>query len=274
MRILSVFFINLFFLCSCTSTYQVFEVSSKELSVKNTNLVFENRDVSITYNFWEEGGKVYFLFTNKTDSDIYIDWDKSHLIYNGISYDYWHDIEDHNQIVATLASSSSYSNSNMLIKASSNNIVGKGETASSSIGKKITAITSTKYRPKKIINIPPKASILVSKFSISKLPFFNCEFNIKGMNPKAPRKLNFLQDNTPVNFRNYITYATDEKFTNKTSIDNHFYISSISFVSQKLFNGNSLSNKECTITGAKKVNSFFEFPYKNPAAFYIVAKRQ
>ena len=60
---------------SCSSSYvQVFETSSKNELIKNeTNYVYENDSVKITYSFWEDKGKMSFIVYNKLKKPLYID---------------------------------------------------------------------------------------------------------------------------------------------------------------------------------------------------------
>ncbi len=68
---------------SCSKMYQVFETSSADTKLERDSYLFENADIKISYNFWADAGQVSFVLTNKLDSSIYIDWDKSHLITKG-----------------------------------------------------------------------------------------------------------------------------------------------------------------------------------------------
>ncbi|MBK7958761.1 MAG: hypothetical protein IPK03_12045 [Bacteroidetes bacterium] len=81
-------------ICSCASMYQVQETKSPDTKFENDAYVFENAEVKINYNFWALGGQVGFTITNKLDIPIYIDWNQSHLIFNGSSYEYWYDEEE------------------------------------------------------------------------------------------------------------------------------------------------------------------------------------
>lgn len=268
-------FITLFsFFTSCTPIYQVFELSSSEIKPMDKSVIFENKDVKLTYNFWSNGGQVYFKFTNKTDTELYIDWDKSHLIYNGISYEYWNDVEETNSFYASLTSSTSNTFSDASVNIFSNSATGYSSSTSSSLGKKIAAMSTTKVKPKKVIYLPAKSSVVVSKFTINKSPYYNCDFNLKVMNSKSSKKVSFTKENSPLEFRNQIVYSTDDKFNNKVSVDNSFYISSISFMSEKTFKGKSYTEKECNIEGSKTETSHSEYPFKKPNTFYIIAKRQ
>ncbi len=274
MKLSYLFIALLFFFTACTPVYQVFELSSNDIKPIDKSVVFENKDVKITYNFWSNGGQVYFKFTNKTDAELYIDWDKSHLIYNGISYEYWNDEEEINSFYASLSSNSSNTFSDASINIYGNSASGFSSSTSTSLGKKIAAMSTTKIKPKKVIYLPAKSSVVVSKFTINKSPFYNCDYNLKVMKSKSSKTVSFTKGNSPLEFRNQIVYSNDEKFNNKISVDNSFYISSISFMSQKSFKGKSYTEKECNIEGSKTDVLYNEYPFKKPNTFYIIATRQ
>ena len=274
MRLIYLFIFLIFFFSSCTPIYQVFELSSSEIKPVDKSLVFENKDVKITYNFWSNGGQVYFKLTNKTDAELYIDWDKSHLIYNGISYEYWNDVEEINSFYASLSTTSSNTFSDATVNIFGNSASGYASSTGSSLGKKIASMSTTKVKPKKVIFLPAKSSVVVSKFTISKSPYYNCDYNLKLMKSKSSKTVSFTKENSPLEFRNQIFYSNDDKFNNKVSVDNSFYISSISFMSEKTFKGKSYTEKECNIEGSKSESSYNEYPFKKSNTFYIIAKRQ
>ena len=270
-------FYSLLFVCffsSCKPIYQVFELSSADSKTSNSNLVYENKDIKITYDFWSNGGQVYFKLTNKTDNELYIDWDKSHLIYNGISYEYWNDIEETSSFYAALSTSTSNTFSDAAINLFRDGVSGSSTSSTTSLGKKIAAMTSTKVKPKKIIFLPARSSVLVSKFIINKSPYYTCDFNLKGMKSRSPKKVSFSKENSPLEFRNQILYSTDDKFINRNTIDNSFYISGISFMTEKTFKGKEISRKECNIEGSTNTVVGNEFPYQKINSFYIIAKQK
>jgi len=262
------------FLFSCSPIYQVFEVSSSDVKSIDKSVVFENKEVKISYNFWSNGGRAYFKFTNKTDSELYIDWDKSHFIYNGISYEYWDDEEVSNSFYASSSSTSANTFANASANILGNSAYANSNSSSSVSVKKITAVSTTKVKPKKIIFLPAKSSLLVFKFTISASAYYNCNYNLKVMKSKSSKKVSFTKDNTPLEFRNQIIYSSDEKFINKVNIDNSFYISGVTFMSEKTFNGKITTEKDCNIQGSKSTATYNEFPYKKANSFYVIASRQ
>jgi hypothetical protein len=249
---------------SCTSTFQVFDVSSNDCQTVNNQIIFENNDIKVSYNFWKDGGKVFFTFTNKTDAEIYIDWGKSHLIYNGISYEYWNDIEETTSFYSSVSLGSSNSFSNAAVNIYGNSAYGVSNSSSSAIANKLSASSTTKIKAKRIIFLPSNSSVNISKFTITNSAYYDCDFNLKSKN----QSISFSKINSPLVFRNQIVYSKNEDFSKKISVDNSFYISSISFVKQKKFEGKTVSNTECSINGGKSTKVQFEYPYQKPNSFY------
>lgn len=256
-------------LSSCSTMYQVLVTSSTEAKQENQNYVFENNDMKISYNFWTQGGQISFVLTNKTDAPIYIDWNKSHFIYNGVSYEYWFDSEEAKAFYTTTSISTASSFADAVVNVMGNNLFAKGNGSSVTSKQKLTLAASSRYKPKQIIQIPPKSSILVSKFSISKSPYYSCEFPLKFTNYKTPSSSSFTNENTPLKFRNYLTYSSNESFDQPEIIDNNFYISQILNMSYNSFVGKPVKERYCKKSGYYGTKYTNQFPYKMPNSFYI-----
>jgi hypothetical protein len=240
---------------SCRKTiYQVLETSSDDVKMQNSQLVFEDAALKLTYDFWSNSGQVKFLLYNKTDKPLFIDWDKSHLVYNGISYEYWTDSEKTNSFLKTNSSSVT-------------SIVGK--TMSVVSNSKTTFGETTKTKPKKVVHIPAKSSLEVNNFSIQGTAYFNCDFKIKAPLLKNMVTKTFDKTTSPTVFRNYITYSDNVQLDNIKTIDNEFYVSSVKNIRKKYFFGKRERLKICTIENKTKRINIYPFPYKQANSFYI-----
>ncbi len=256
-------------LSSCSVMYQVIETSSSDAKLEKDSYAFENADLKISYNFWADGGRVYFFVTNKLDVPIYIDWDKSHLIYNGTSYEYWYDSEETNSFYSSASTGSSYTFADAIVNIFGGSAYGSGQSNTSATSRKVAVVASSKSKPKKVIQIPPRSSIIVSKFSISKAPFYNCDFNLRNTSYRTPNTKTFNKSDSPLSFRNYLTYSSKENFEQSKTIDNEFYISSISFMTDRLFFGKSSARTDCDLNGGKVYGKKYSRPYMKPTNFYI-----
>ncbi len=256
--------------------YQVLETTSPDTKVNNDNFVFENSEVKINYNFWSNGGSISFFIFNKLDEPIYIDWNKSHLVYNGSSYEYWFDSEETKSFYSSATQTNSYTFGQAIVDIITNESTINGTADSysrtSTSRNKIGVASSTKFKPKQIIHIPPKSGIQVSKFSISKSPYYDCDFNLKLIiSRKEINTASYSKDDSPLKFRNYLTYSLKESFETSKVVNNEFYISKIDNMNQYAFQGKSYNEEYCKQNGYRTKKRVFEYPYKKPNAFFIKA---
>lgn len=257
---------------SCSPMYQVLETTSPDAKLENDNYVFENSELIIKYNLWTYGGKVSFLITNKTEQPIYIDWNKSHFIYNGASYEYWYDSEEAKSFYTSSSISGNETFTNAIVNVFGGS--GYGTERSTTIGYKQTntVATNSKYKPKQIIHIPPNSSIFVSKFSISNREYFSCEFPFRYSSSKNPVSKTFTKESSPLLFRNYLTYSVNDNFEQSKVVNNEFYISSVINMNQTVFKGKQMKEKYCSKSGSKLTKYFYQYPYKKPNAFFVLPR--
>lgn len=247
--------IIILFFTSCVPMVQVLETESSDVKYVRNEYFYENSDLKVSYNLWEQGGKVSFYVFNKSDNPIFIDWDKSHFIYNGTSYEYWFDSENTKSFYTFSNHTAFYDAMSISNK--------KGITQTSTI------------KPKKIIHLPPKSGILVSKYIISSEPYYTCDFNLKPIiktGDVIARK--FTTITSPIKFRNYISYSFNENSSEKKIIDNDFFLSTVYNMNIKTFNGDTLKIKSCNYLGVESSISDFVYPYKKDNSFYIFVKKK
>lgn len=90
-----IFLFTLVLMCSvsCSTTYQFCQIGKLEsdnviLSDKGS-YDYTHSDLTISYDFWSEGGEVSFAIINKSDKDIYLLTNRSFFVKNGKAYDYF-----------------------------------------------------------------------------------------------------------------------------------------------------------------------------------------
>lgn len=215
-------------LTSCTTyhRYQICKVSS-ELPTSSTGAYeYKNSACNVVYDFWSEGGDVYFIITNNTNDFLNIDLSKSFLIKNGIAYDYF--LNRTSTTSASSITSKSASASGTALGFWNNyayKVPGSiTATTSNSIGsQKTTAIT---FEEVPVVVIPPHASKAFSEYSIMRNRYQDC--NLYEAPSKAEEaKMSFNLANSPVAFTNYICYRVGNN-TSDQFIENNFYISEVS----------------------------------------------
>ncbi len=196
------------YLFSCTAG-KLATISSPNVPQKNSSFIYENDTVRITYNFWAENGIMDFDIYNKINEPIFFDWKNSAFIPNDQMVSYWQDVT---------------------------NTVGSSTTASSWLYSGVVSSrgASKSVRQERIAVIPPHA--LIKKK----------DFRLVSVDVTVPSVGTFSEENSFLNFRNYLMYSTNEKFEGKImTLDNKFYVSDLKNIKFK---------KNDTY---KKANSFF-----------------
>lgn len=254
-RLLTLFASTLFF-ASCSTTkyvYQVFQTQSKDVNYnsKRDDYIFEDANVTIDYNFWSDGGEMYFKFYNKSDKPIYVDLNKSHLIHNGEVYDYYSETIKTNSNESFFAKTASYSLYRSALSGTSGFKTESG-----------TAIKS-----KSIVQIPPRSYSVFKFYKLMIAPVSNCGvlYVAKG----EPQKKTYDDKNSPLTFRNYLSYDFNESITNPIVVDNSFWIDEVYFMQEKLYKGSGSYEKGCA---DKDSNYVYSYPFwKNKNFYYKIA---
>lgn len=244
--------------------YQVYEVGT-DINKTDNALVYTDENCDIIYNLWDKSGSMDFIFTNKTDTDIYIDLTHSFYIQNGMAYDYYSDKE------YTSASYSSVSSTTSLMSSYTKygytdtpylwtpTTISRGEYVSSTV--LAGHSTSVTTRMEKFIYVPAKASKLVRSFSISDYIYAVCGNNKFNMPSKISEKISYTSDKSPLKFRNRISYILNDEVYN---VDNSFWIESVQNYKSKYLITTEI-DEDC-ITHLRRNKQ--EFKISRPDMFY------
>ena len=226
------FYIVAVTLCSCAATrtfnyVQVLKtapVDKTNIAVTNEGMMYTDDNCSILYHLWSEGG--YFMFTifNKSDKIIYLDLSKSFFVKNGIAYDYY--------INRSYENSSSVTSSQSVAVAGIYTAVASGEGS--------TTIASTTIHERPVIAIPPKASKVLSDYTIWQSVVLDCDLL---RYPGDSASITYDVDNSPITYSNYLTYRVGEEPQEKT-VENKFYISRVSNYAAPTFSKYVLREKK------------------------------
>ncbi len=207
-------------LTRCSSVlYQVVELEPKNTQTNNDGYpIFENDTVRITYSFWDKNGIMAFQIFNKSNKDLYINWEKSSFIVNSQKFKYWED-------KTTISSGAVY-----LSKKKAGYFDNFGVGLSS----------STIVKDEKISFIPPQSYIYKYTYVLHPGNYFPLSPNQKKIYVKKDdtqprstvRNVYYIQDtftenNSPMMFRNYLNFSFEESFIQKFSYDNAFYVKKV-----------------------------------------------
>lgn len=217
------------FLSSCLTTnyYQVYKTTPNEkLVMKDKALVYEDENCRISYNLWDEGGNIGFIFHNKTDKNIYLNLDESFFVLNGISYDYYKNRILTNSISSAISSSKSATASKSETGINYRDLIQTNQiTAINAVGLSASSGYSVSFNEKKIICIPFHTSKIITEYKINQSLFRDCDL-YKYPTKRLIKTINFTKSESPLVFSNRISYAVGitDKFLN---LENEFYVSEI-----------------------------------------------
>ena len=244
------------FSTSCTQPYiQIFDTSTTNTSLRDNYFVYETDSLRITYSFWDSKGVVSFAIYNKLDKPIYIDWKNSSFIYNDNKLNYWVD-------EAQTKSSSYYGGyyyTGPLIKP--------GFT----ITEMAQSTNSSTIKPERITFIPPKSNCFRSQFYLLPITYYDLKFDSKSITTQRnddPSKQtvvyyqDFTYDNTPLRFRNYLSFSFSENSQQFFYVDNEFYLISVKEMEYRHHRGKIIGTDEAG-------NDIYEKPFKKQTSFYI-----
>lgn len=264
------FLICLGFLCLCSCNpsiyYQVCTVSSTLDKNSSGAYVFQNSDCQVSYDFWSDGGDSGFIFTNNTDSIVYVNLANSFYIMNGLAYDYFHRRRISSASGSSLSVSGStmgtvhgyWNNWNFLnpkIRGSVSNSLSKETVVSSS--------QSITFVEKPVVAIPPHSSKIIAEYPIMSLPYRECEFS-EYPSKNKPYELTFNIEDSPVKFSNYISYSIGNSAEEKV-IENDFYVENIKNIHYDDAVGKVVTGCEGDLY-REKVSMF---KIKSPVKFYV-----
>jgi len=227
LKLIIIFFVS-FGLFSCKSYVQVVNTSSN-LDRNEGFYVYENDTLRITYNFWHDQGIMAFSIYNKLKKPIYVDWKKSSYIDNNVKLNYWIDEE----IVRSYSIYAKY-----IYNGPVHNIyINDTEEIP------VSASISNKVKPERITFIPPKSFFSRSDFYIilnsvhleKENNYVEVPRNDKPRKETKVYMKTYDIENTPLVFRNFLTFSLSEDFNKEFYVDNLFYISEVLEMDQRHF---------------------------------------
>ena len=225
--------------CNVKTYYQIVDVKSNNVQKENNNYVYNDGVCKIIYNFWSEGGNAGFTIENLSEEILYVDLSNTFYIENGKAYDYYKARNYGLGKSFQIATGKSVGKSTGLSALATAYGIWRGGTmngypgslsaqASSVISSQVSSSISEgsnsnlAYAEKPIIAIPPHASKSFSEYIIMEDVIQDCSVNLM-VGKNKPEGMNLTESESPVNFRNYITYRKGENGEVKT-VSNDFYV--------------------------------------------------
>lgn len=251
---------------SCKTTYfQVYKTTPTNNLIKTNNqLVYEDVNCVVTYNLWDDGGDMGFLFHNKSDKEIYLHLDESFFVLNGVAHDYYHDRIFTNSSSSEASSSKTTTASTSITGINYFNVLQtKSINANNSVGLVSTSGYSTAYREKNVINIPPQASKIISEYNINSALFRDCDL-FKYPTKSQIKTKSFGKADSPIVFSNRLAYSVG-KDGELMRFENEFYVTEITNYPEEEI----LESKRREYCGQKSSVISKYFKNDGPDKFYI-----
>ena len=202
-------------LTGCVITnYQVLETATPGGKEQSGYMAFGDSSIELRYALWSKGGELSFAVINRADNPIYIDWSKSNFIINGYSLNYFQNTQR-----------------TVMKGVGVTTLFGKNE------GINYSTYSATTIAEEKVTHLPPKAAIVVTKFRVAD----HVELPFKSKFKKIKQRKNdviiesYDQNNSPVVFRNYLSYSFNPDMSSLIQTDNLFYVDRIRFMNSMKF---------------------------------------
>lgn len=258
-------------LSSCNQFIQLIETESVGKDAVSKEGVCENADLRINYDMWSEDGITYFSIYNKSDKPMYIDWKRSVFIYNDWKYDYWVEKSTTESYLVP-----SGTGKNITYERKTSTVVAERYTfipphtyvsvpMTYTISPNLTSVTYTddKGKTTTVVSQSLKYYPGLKKTDIP-------SSTKPGKNVKAYVKT-YTEKESPIRFRNFLTYSFDEKFNAEKFVENDFYVSKKTEMTSKNFNGpyqkQNVKIKVGSVKSKTKVK-VFDSPYRNGTSWY------
>lgn len=198
-----------FSLSSCNKVfYQVYNVKSSSLKMKENALIYENKDLKIAYNLWAEKGTVGFIAMNKTEKDLFIDLKQTFFILNGKANDYYLNREYTNKTITESTISQSFFSTTGYFPSRYYT-----PTATSAASKLIKGTSQeTSLKEKDIICIPANSYKEIKEYNITRNIQQTCDKR-KDFPRHKQIIASYTESSSPIKFKNRISYSFDKECT-------------------------------------------------------------
>lgn len=188
-------------------TYQHVKLASNSELTDQEEFKLENDSVRIIYSFSGQHGPIHMEIFNKLNKPFYVDWRKSALIRNGESVTLW---KDESRVAAT---------------TTEYKVLPEDDQVNS-----VSKTSSTVVRKDNITYIPPQSKVAVNSFILRKELFKVPEemgekvvFHTHGGKREA-MKYSFSKEDSPLNFRIFLSFSMDENVNSSFHTDNTFWV--------------------------------------------------
>ncbi len=237
----SLFVLPIIILCiSCSKPfYQLYKTSSENTQATQDMLINQDDNVSVKFDFWTNNGDGSIFIYNRSDQEVFVDLGRSHLVKNDLAYTYYPAVEV--QSSTQLVSTGLYMKISLMSP---------------------TNVTSLAQLEVRVICLPPKSGKIIPGPRLATSLFTDYEL-FPGK--KEEITVEYSRENSPLTFRNIITYSFDERFEEFEVLDAEFWVSEIGN-----YRSADFIKTYQVMTPEGEAKSYAEdYRYKHPDSFYI-----
>lgn len=230
-------------LSSCNHLYyQVYEVGSDAMRQEDNSLVFENEDMKLMYNLWGENGTVGFIVQNKTDRDLFIDKGQTFFILNGYAKDYFLNRRQNMTMSFSIGTAvmNTYDVSNGYWPTQYEVPLEQAKMLKAHKG--ISSGTTTVEKETECV--PAHSYKTISEYTVSPNFVKTCDWSIDYPG-RSSNVGSYTETNSPVKFKNRITYSFDKEGKNIRQFENEFYVKNIVNYSKRAAIRTEKERKDC-----------------------------
>lgn len=244
--------------CTPQNYYQLLETQGKIITPSNSLITFENKDLIISYDLWGDKGNGSFIVFNKTEKDILIDLKRSHLIINDVAHTYFQNRTFSSPKTSFFSSDSE----EQIMERKGIKLPGVSPKTQSLKGSESVVSVEERY-----ICIPPKSSQAIVGFNLLEKIYRDCNIYRFPTN-KNIRSTEFDMDNSPLKYRNRLTYSYDDVHTTSLTFENEFFVNRITNYPENEF----IKYENIKFCSDSSSYSSQIFPFYKSSSFFIKYK--
>ena len=259
------------FLAASCANYRV-QVTEPALNgVPSSDLIVHDGDsIRVAYWFWDEKGVMAFSIFNASDRPIYIDWFKCALIHQGSRLPYWS--EQQSIKIRGFTQSSSITISDVV--GFYNRVTGTagGRGSENTVARSYFMGSIAISKPERVSFIPPKSHLFVNtRWNLVSGTFKGGWTNSMVPATHDPDRMvevkirEHERGDTPLTFRNFITWSFNDDFRQEHYVDDEFWIKRVTSMTRRQFRGKCLKENQSSPCD-------YEYPFKSASKFYYEFK--
>jgi hypothetical protein len=270
MRFFTLITLATLLLGSCAPSSNYFQLlkteTTESIEIKDDLLLYEDDNLSITYNFWADHGDGTFYIFNKTEKAMYLDMTESFLIVNGTANPYYK-----NRAVTTTASGaaiigSSYTRGTATTVGNTPGAVVLGSSRYAGSTVVASESSSVTYYESELVLIPVQSGRFITGFKLSEYLFRDCDLLRFPKKENDINTIKYTQETSPLKLENRIAYRfdkDDEKGNNV--VVNYFWVNEVTNYHEKHFTYYAMPE----YCDEKSIINSKYYKYEQPGNFYI-----